>query len=804
MTGRFETLVYTDCKPRQGLRGTAGLQFQARSSDAVAAAEMMVKDNLLYEPPSRWMADRRPVEQYPPSFAHISAAGHLATAAGVYLGREANGTREGNQLTHAIVTTDPADYLGLRPAQLFGAEFWSAAPAPTTRSAPVQLVPGASAYSPARARDFVLAQPDGPGTLLTLVSALGEAGRSGRRRVLFVGDDPATVVEWLVAGTLLVPREHALSLGFKVFSTDPARCSLPIVAVHTEFAGPAGRIDNQLGYVVFDLVRHEHTPLPPTAAARRWVHLFLREDPRDVVDALDVAAESGVAASGQPGDEEAAAALGLAAILHRTPDLRHAEPIVGWLRTGPERLRQAYGLDIADLFAETPERWPRRVLVLLDAVGCDGLLPGKAADVRLALIISEVDAARVEAVVTDDPLPPLPEGEWRPDHDDHVRQIVLDALNATAGGVTYEALLRVAYRFGARIGPADVVGSADAFIRYWADHPDAGFRPDLWPCRDELVALLVAELTRRVTASSQQQAVVGDGWGAWVLSRLASVERPLAAAALGAAVRNGEGGTALVKKYLTAAAVDPDDFGWMVDALWSQSRPSISELRLVRDLAPDGATIPARVFEPLAHEVTRAAVPDTEVLALCRSVIRRRLLVPGPDVGQVLDDDDTLLATIDRLRTEDKPTEARVHALIDALEQLPRRAVQARIDEVVEGLLRVVAFERMNDLLLRHEVLLDPYLRRLRAVLVEQLLERHASVGFYLAADRTALNDRQRRQLRDALSVWMVRAPEREVEEAGRRIAKLGGRWREIWELNISDVAGRRRRYRLVHPFGGR
>jgi hypothetical protein len=798
MTGRFETLIYTDCRPRQGLRGTAGLQFQARSSDGVAAAEMMVKDNLLYEPPSRWMADRRPVEQYPPSFAHMWATGHLATASGVYLGREANGTREGNQLTHAIVTTDPADYLGLRPAQLYGAGFWSTVPALTTRSDPVELAPGAGEYSPARARDFVLAQPDGPATLLALVSALGEAGRSGQRRVLFVGDDAATIVEWLVAGTLLVPRERAFMLGFKIFSTDPARCSLPIVAVPTEFAGAAGRIDNQLGYVVFDVGRHEHTAVPPTPAAVRWVPLFLREDPRDVVDALDVAAESGIA------DGEAAAALGLAAILHRTPDLRDAEPIVRWLRTGPERLRQAYGLDIAELFAETPERWPRRVLVLLDAVGCDGLLPGKAADVRLALIISEVDAARSEAVVTDDPLPALPSDEWQPDHAEQVRLIVIEALGSVTSDVAYEALLRVAYRFEAGVGVADVVDTADPFIRYWADHPEEKFQPDLWPCHDELVARLLNELTRRVATGSEQQAVVGDRWGGWLLPRLGRLERPLAAAALGAAVRRGEGRDGLVKKYLAAAGSDPHEFGWVVDALWSQSRPSILELRLVRDLAPDGTTLPPRLFEPLVELVTRAAVLDIDVLNLCRSVIRRHLMQPSQAVYQVLDDDDRLTATIDQLTSKDKPSDERVDALLVDLAKLPSRAVEARTAELVDGLLRVVAFGTMNDLLKQHEALLDPYLRRLRAVLAEQLSERHVSVAFYLAADRTVLDGRQREKLREGLWNWMVRASDREIRAAGRRVATLGTRWRDAWEDDIDRLAGRRRRYRLVHPFGGR
>src|SRR5262249_55571715 len=137
MTGRFETLIYTDCRPGEGLLGSGGLQFQARSDGADATAMTVVQRALLYEPPAGWMRERRPVADYPPSFAHI-ADGCWATARGVYLGREANGTREGNQLTHSVITRDPDAYGLLRPAQLFGAHFWRSEPAHGTSCPPVE------------------------------------------------------------------------------------------------------------------------------------------------------------------------------------------------------------------------------------------------------------------------------------------------------------------------------------------------------------------------------------------------------------------------------------------------------------------------------------------------------------------------------------------------------------------------------------------------------------------------------------------------------------------------------------------
>ncbi|RAO31959.1 hypothetical protein ONO23_03719 [Micromonospora noduli] len=800
MSGRFETLIYTDCHQGQGLKGNAGLQFQARSADSAAAAETLVRDHLLYEPPSRWMADRRPVEQYPPSFAHISSNGILATATGLYLGREANGTREGNQLTHAIVTADPASYADLRPAQLFQARFWSSAPAPTTQSDPVRLGDGVgSDHSPTHAQAFVLDQPRGRETLLALVSALADAGRPGRLRVLFVGDDIASIVGWLVAGTLLLPRERALELGFKIFSTDPARSALPVVAVRPEFAGPAGRIDNPLGYAVFDLHRHQHTPIEPTASARRWVDLFLTEDPRDVVDALGVAAASGLA--GDDSREESAAALGLAAILHRIPEPRHAEAIVGWLRTGPEGLRHAYGPDVADLFAETPERWPQRVLVLLDEVGCDGLVPGRAADVRLALIISELADARVRGAVTDRRLPPLPVGEWHPDHSDHARQLLTEALTSGVPPRRFEALLRVATRFEVDVRWSDIAGAAEEFVRYWADHP-RDVRPAGLACRDRLEERLMSVLEDRARLGPRGRAEVGDGWWRSLLPRLETLDYPLAAAVLGAAVRHGDERDAVIERYLTAYRHDPDDFSWVAGALWSQSPPTSAELELVLGLAPKGARLPDRVFLKVTDGVTRGAVADLDLFDLCHRLVASGLMTPTARVAATLAEDEELTGALTELRH--RPHGGRSAVLLRKLRDCPARLMEMRQAEVVTALSRVVALLSLDGVLDRHPALLGPFVDRLVDALTTEDGEAPAVLAYYLTAGSGAPPAQQVTRLEHALGRWLTRAPDVQLERAGQHFAQHSSDWRKGWQRLADKYSGRRRRYRLAHPFRDR
>ncbi len=119
----------------------------------------LVQRTALYEPPPSWMRERRPVGDYPRSLAHTVEDGLLVTAAGRYLGQEANGTREGNQFTHAVATRDPAAYGLLRPAQLWAAPCWASAPAPGTELDPLPAAPDPGPLDTETVRDRVRGRP---------------------------------------------------------------------------------------------------------------------------------------------------------------------------------------------------------------------------------------------------------------------------------------------------------------------------------------------------------------------------------------------------------------------------------------------------------------------------------------------------------------------------------------------------------------------------------------------------------------------------------------------------------------------
>ncbi len=245
MTAGFGALYYTDCVPGQGLQGGAGFQFQAASGEPAAEAMALVQRTALYEPPPSWMRERRPVGDYPLSLAHTAEAGLLVTAAGRYLGQEANGTREGNQFTHAVVTRDPADYGLVRPAQLWAAPWWASGPAPGTELDPVPAIRARGRWTPRRSATGCAPLPAASPLLIALLSAVHRLADPRRRRtVVLVTADAERAACWIAAATLLLPQPVALRASFKIFVADARYGRHDIIALHPDWAGPwvdAGR-----------------------------------------------------------------------------------------------------------------------------------------------------------------------------------------------------------------------------------------------------------------------------------------------------------------------------------------------------------------------------------------------------------------------------------------------------------------------------------------------------------------------------------------------------------------------------------
>ncbi|MET7423433.1 GTPase-associated protein 1-related protein [Dactylosporangium sp. NPDC005555] len=725
-----------------------------------------------------------PGEPLPVSFGHVAADGSYATTV-----RRHAGT--GSHVAHGIVTGDPAGYGSLRPAQLFGAPFWTGAsegsPARGSQTAPTAPTAPTTRLTPALLRERVLAHPGGAAMLLALVSAMDRAGEPGAPLIAVVGSDIARTVEWIAAGTLLLPPGKALALGFKVFATAPATAGVPVVGVQPGTALPDGT-------AVFDLAADAFTDTVPTPHALRWVGPFLAEDPGAVVGALDVAAACGL----EP--PEAAAALGLAAVMRLEPDQRHAAAVAGWLRTGPQDVRESYAGIVADVFTASVRGWPLPVLEALDAAGCDGLLPGRAAAVRLALVRGETDAAALRAEVSGRVPPALPAGEWTTQDASTARRFVLAALNAGPAPTGSEALLRVASRFGVDVRLSDLADRGRELVEFWADHPYAGFDADRWPCGERLAQALVDELTRRVRAVPVRRHGIGTGWWRWLLPRIDVLEPALVEAVLAGAVLAGDDRAGLVERHLTAASHDPDRFMSTAAALWGMAEPTADELRLLKRLAPEGTVLPPAVLDGLVGRLTGDDPLTAEDVAAGHLLVDARLVPRHRRLFQLLADDRVLRTVVQRLTTTSGAAGATV-ALLHELEELPARLVQLHAGGVAAALARSAPPRELLAVLRRHPGVVEHYVALLGDLLRKPGDERHAVVAYHL------MHNSESRGLRPVLTApvlrWATRASSRQLHRGGELIAAFGPAWSASWEAYLDHVRSQRRMNRLIHPFGG-
>jgi hypothetical protein len=487
----FGSLYYTDCRPGQGLQGGAGFQFQAASPGVTTEAMPLVQRTALYEPPVRWMRQRRPVCDYPPSLAHTAEGGMFATAAGRYLGQEANGTREGNQFTHAVVTRDPADYGSVRPAQLWGAPWWAVAPAPGAELDTLEAHPPPGPLDVETIRDRVRDSAGGQARLTALVSAIHHlADPEHRRTVVLVSTDPEEAACWVAAATLLLPRPEALQVSFKVFVADGQYGQHDIIALHPEWAGRWADTEPGSGLAVFDLGRGRHTDVEVTDAARFWVPRLLTEDPYDVVDSVELAGQfaractDGTDATGaqiQPTDADRLVAVVVAAG-ERLTEQSQAQQAADWLLTAPaEALRIARDSVLAAVLDAAPGAFVLRTLAT--AAGSRGWAAA-AAQIRRGLLTAEIGEALaaadgVAALRMLTALAPLPLLDSS-DEDQENGRAELEAALRGARPDQVPLLLAMADRHAVRLVPANFRSTAYVFAAWWIQQSDPGLEPERW------------------------------------------------------------------------------------------------------------------------------------------------------------------------------------------------------------------------------------------------------------------------------------------------------------------------------------
>lgn len=787
MTGPLESLIYTDCRENQGLNPSPGFGFQAASPGADRVAQNVVQNNLLYEAPEPWTLQSRPVDEYPPSLAHFYADGWYATAAGIYLGREASGTREGNHLTHAVLTTDPTAYGLYRAAQLFGASFWATQPAPTTRLPRIEAGWEPGPYSVDRVQAFVNAAPNGEAMLTSLVSAAQRlVANPYGQRILFVATEIEPVIQWIVATTLLLPRLDAARMSFRVFTPKPEACKHLIVAVHPGFGTFDVSVQRNRGFAVFDLVNHEFTPVEPTPNARRWAAHFCRDDPYDAMDMVEVAATTTLA-------DDDAYIVARYILVPDTPDEREAGVIARWLRQTPSTLLADRRPGLVTVLTQNGQTWPYDVLVDLDAVAVSGEMPPDvSARVRLTLIRSHLELTRQG---NDRPfeLHDLPPGVWQPHHQAEAEQELAHILESDPVPATVDQVLRAARRLRLQIGVNAMPTAADALADHWARHPDADYDPQSWPdpAAGQLVDLRHQKLSH-LAADPATRYWVGDNWWRQYLPSIDTISGPLEEVVVATAMAEAddEQRAQLVARFLSARGVPLTPYAaTVVSALWERTPAHLSELPQILAVCLPGSTVNQAVFAEFLSQLTgQAPLKDPDV-HLAYSLIKHGLMQVDPALDRLFRDIAVVRNLSELFLHRRQPPIAEVVAQLQAI---PERVIAYMSGHLTQAMLVTADPEEARALMTAAAPAAKDYLRQLIAA-VEQGSVSHVVTAFVLSR-RNVLGERATSAVLSAVDRWAERATEPQVRYVHVALRDISAADADAWAARFKP---RRRRLPL-------
>lgn len=464
----FGRLLYTDCAPGTGRGGGGGFQVQAQSPQVDGEGSALATGWLLYEVQNAWITDQRPLDEFPPGFAHVAAGGY-GTGQSRYVGKEVMGGRQGNHLADCLVTGDAELYSTIRPAQLYGASFWRPVPWPTIdcpdydgdlETGPLLTLDELTGWArelPGRDRVLagllsVLENPDGP-------------------HVVIVSADPDEAMRWIAAATLLLPQRRALEVSFKVFSANPLRAQQRVVAAPPDLY-PHLAPGLVPGVFILDATtgQADQTQLSERAA-------FLTgklasdpdADPYDLLDVIELADE--LSAGIWP---TTAAALHAAWALTRPEEpLGDLGQIYAWLRNAePGQLRE-HGPALIELALAAPSL-SAGMLIWLDEAIAASRLDIDHETVRTRLLAAELADARAGKPMPAGSLPParLTDKAER-DAESELTSALLVGDADQVDAVQFDQILQLAHRHRIDLPASPLRERLHGFAVAWIDTPGA-------------------------------------------------------------------------------------------------------------------------------------------------------------------------------------------------------------------------------------------------------------------------------------------------------------------------------------------
>jgi GTPase-associated protein 1, N-terminal domain type 2/GTPase-associated protein 1, middle domain len=684
----FDRLLYTDCKPGTGRGAGGGFQVQAQSADVDSAQSQLAVGWLLYDVQLPWLTQRRPVEEFPPGFAH--AGGEIyGTAQSRYLGKVATGGRDGNHLADCLLTRNPDLYGPVRPAQLWGSGLWRREPwdgkdCPKFDAA--ELEPGPLTVD--AVAEWARSVPERGPVLTRLLSTLEDPGG---KRVVIVTDDSREAMTWIAAVTLLLPSRAALGVSFKVFS------SAPLDAQHRVVAAPAllfpkiapGMLSQRF---VLDAQANAADEAEISERAAFFAGHFTADgDPYDVVDAVEL---TDVLGGGQDA-RLTAWALTCPACPRPKPEV-----LFRWLASAGHGLLAEYGPAVTAILLDLAP--PADALLWIDNAVTDKRLDSEPAAVRGRLLAAELAGIRDGRGAPPPgilPFVPLDSSAHRDAESELSSAILLGSDQQV------DLLLRLAHRHGIDLDLAPPLQRRlRDFVSSWIDRPGA-YRPDNWAMRAEVLDCVHDELRDRLAAKDMtsiagairqlnrylgdradlsdlldyhiQASLIASEDRAYGLKRLRQLLDVIGQFARSPARSSAGAVTAPV----AAATLQRALIGW-------QAVDGEVAVAILIGL-PDSLDVEPEISQQAAEQLTRmSAKPSRTLLDLLASLDSRGKAPSSRPLGRLLEDDRYVRTFLrrafeDRLLNDSKY----FHDVVSVLRRADAAVVEARLDEVLSACL---------------------------------------------------------------------------------------------------------------------
>jgi len=279
----FDVAVYTDVVASEAVDGVDGFNFQAVSRGITGVDQQRIREKMLHRVIPAWSLGHDELS-HPSTCAYMVEDGRSYLARGKSTGTTNSG-RPGNQLTQAIVSSEPDDFIPYRPAQLYGAVNWTLVKAPTQEAVewvtPLEIRPE---FEVAALEKMVVDDDWAASVLPYYLTMIDEAVSDTPRKIVLLHADLDVVMRWIALGTLFVEQEVARTLSFRALVEDPWRVDAALVGVSPDFD-----LGDLSAANVLDLDRRVIPSVEASDAARVRAAWFIENGADDALNTMEVA-----------------------------------------------------------------------------------------------------------------------------------------------------------------------------------------------------------------------------------------------------------------------------------------------------------------------------------------------------------------------------------------------------------------------------------------------------------------------------------------------------------------------------------